>query len=271
MEVRRTLVISSMITLLSACETTSRYQHKHDSAPLRPPSTLESKDPNPKVEAPSRIGNKPYQVFGQRYTPLIAPTKFEQSGVASWYGRKFHGHKTSNGEVYNMYAMTAAHKTLPLPSYVRVTNLSNQKSAIVRVNDRGPFHGKRIIDLSYAAAYKLGVYHTGTAKVHIELVTKEELDKQRKAQQQANAKPKNKATAPKGNWFVQVIASSNKQKLENIGRQLSTSLNLKYLIENKDGIFKLRLGPMTNRDRALLIKQKLTEKGYESAFPLYSI
>ena len=115
-----------------------------------------------------KAGNKsPYTVLGKTYHLLPTAKGYREVGVASWYGSKFHGRSTSNGEAYDMFAMTAAHKTLPIPAYVRVTNLQNGRSAIVRVNDRGPFHDERIIDLSYAAARKLGVYAHGTAKVEV--------------------------------------------------------------------------------------------------------
>lgn len=125
----------------------------------------------PKFEPYSPQGNNPYRVFGKTYVPLRTAEGFEQRGIASWYGKKFHGNPTSNGEKYNMYAMTAAHKTLPLPSYVSVTNLTNNKKVIVRVNDRGPFVGTRIIDLSYAAAKKLEMVGPGTAPVLVRAVT----------------------------------------------------------------------------------------------------
>lgn len=115
-----------------------------------------------------RAGNKsPYTVLGKTYHLLPTAKGYREVGIASWYGSKFHGRSTSNGEAYDMFAMTAAHKTLPIPAYVRVTNVDNGRSAIVRVNDRGPFHDDRIIDLSYAAARKLGVYANGTAKVEV--------------------------------------------------------------------------------------------------------
>ena len=119
----------------------------------------------PRFEPYSKAGNDPYRVFGKTYVPLRTAQGFEQRGIASWYGKKFHGKPTSNGERYDMYAMTAAHKTLPLPSYVSVTNLKNNKMVIVRVNDRGPFVGDRIIDLSYAAASKLDLVQAGTGPV----------------------------------------------------------------------------------------------------------
>ncbi len=127
-------------------------------------------DAVPKDEPLHRGANKPYTVFGKTYVPNVSTQPFRQEGVASWYGKKFHGQMTSNGETYDMYAMTAAHPTLPLPSYARVTNPANAKSVIVRVNDRGPFHSDRIIDLSYAAAAKLDLARKGSGPVIVERV-----------------------------------------------------------------------------------------------------
>lgn len=125
----------------------------------------------PKSEPKSKYGNpESYVVLGKRYRVLDSARGYAREGIASWYGSKFHGRRTSSGETYNMYAMTAAHKSLPLPTYVRVTNLDNGRSAILRVNDRGPFHDDRIIDLSYAAAVRLDVVSTGTARVRVEAV-----------------------------------------------------------------------------------------------------
>jgi len=159
-----------MFSLLSACSS-DRYQQKHDSTPTRLPSEAELKDAIARAEPYSRGGNKNYQVFGKPYKVLTTAQGFEQTGIASWYGNKFHGHLTSNGEIYDMYTMSAAHKNLPLPTYLKVTNTVNNKSVIVRVNDRGPFHRSRIIDLSYSAAYKLDMLKTGTAHVKISAIT----------------------------------------------------------------------------------------------------
>ena len=125
-------------------------------------------DAKPKYEPTSKLGNPPsYAVLGKRYHVMKQREGFTERGIASWYGKKFHGRKTSNGEIYNMYAMTAAHKTLPLPAYVNVRNLQNGREIVVRVNDRGPFHAGRIIDLSYAAAKKLDIIRKGTGRVEI--------------------------------------------------------------------------------------------------------
>ena len=123
-----------------------------------------------KPEPLSRTGNSPYVVYGVRYVPLHSAAGFSERGIASWYGKKFHGRRTSSGETYDMYAMTAAHKTLPLPTYVEVTNLNNNRKIIVKVNDRGPFIGKRILDLSYAAALELDLVGPGTGPVLIEAI-----------------------------------------------------------------------------------------------------
>jgi rare lipoprotein A len=135
------------------------------------PVTLDAiPDAVPKVEPLHRYANRPYIALGKTYTPMTVVGNFRERGAASWYGKKFNGERTSSGEVYDMYAMTAAHPTLPLPSYARVTNLANHKSVIVRINDRGPFMKDRIIDLSYTAAYKLDLIGDGSAEVEVDSI-----------------------------------------------------------------------------------------------------
>jgi rare lipoprotein A len=140
-----------------------------------PPGLLDTPDAEPKVEPYLARTNKPYTVFGKTYTPLVNEQPFKQRGIGSWYGKKFHGQKTSSGELYDMYKMTAAHPTLPIPSYARVTNLANGKQVIVRINDRGPFHSNRIIDLSYTAALKLGYLGTGSSQLEVERLLPEDI------------------------------------------------------------------------------------------------
>ena len=149
-------------------------QGDRDGAEARPPPDLHRvPDAEPRLETLRAGGpNKPYDLLGQRYSPLAGDPVLREFGLASWYGRKFHGRPTATGEIYNMYAMTAAHKTMPLPSYARVRNPANGREVLVRVNDRGPFHGDRVIDLSYTAALKLGVLG-GVAPVEIERITYE--------------------------------------------------------------------------------------------------
>jgi len=138
-----------------------------DTVPTDIPDVDRIPEPTPRSETPSRYGNRSYSVLGKRYQVMESAEGYDEVGIASFYGNKFHGRRTSNLEVYDMYAFTAAHKTLPLPSYARVTNLDNGRSIVVRVNDRGPFHAGRIIDLSYAAAVKLGYRDKGTARVEV--------------------------------------------------------------------------------------------------------
>ncbi len=145
--------------------------YQDDGPGANPPNIEAIADALPRAENLSVRANRPYVVFGQTYQPMTSLTPFKQRGMASWYGRKFHGQKTSVGEVYDMYAMTAAHPTLPLPSYVRVTNVRSGKSVVVRVNDRGPFLQQRVIDLSYTAAAKLGYINAGSTEVDVELIT----------------------------------------------------------------------------------------------------
>lgn len=145
--------------------------YKDDGPGDNAPTDLDAiPDAVPRAEPLHRFANNPYSVLGQDYVPLRALKPYQARGIASWYGRKFHGQKTSSGEPYDMYGMTAAHPTLPIPSYVRVTNLANGKSVVLRVNDRGPFHADRLIDLSWTAAAKLGYLGTGSTRVEVESI-----------------------------------------------------------------------------------------------------
>ena len=165
------LIITLLIVLLvTACAPTGRYSQHRDSKPDAIRANIDFKDVKPVYEPYRPANSKPYSVLGKRYYPLKTGKGYSEEGIASWYGQKFHGHLTANGETYDMFTMSAAHKTLPLPSFVRVTNLLNGRQAVVRVNDRGPFHNNRVIDLSFAAAMKLDVISTGTAKVKVEVV-----------------------------------------------------------------------------------------------------
>ncbi|MEH8020039.1 septal ring lytic transglycosylase RlpA family protein [Rheinheimera metallidurans] len=228
-----------------------RYQQNKDSIPQRLPTLLEMTDPTPLAEPLSRGGNKPYNLFGQDYSPLISATAHDEVGMASWYGNKFHGHLTSNGETYNMFAMSAAHKTLPLPSYVKVTNLDNNKTAIVRVNDRGPFHRDRVIDLSYSAANKLGMLQLGTARVKLELLQSPAMLAQ--------------ATKPE-QCFIQVFASSDSAKLNKLRQQLHQQQALPTEIKPASGIFRLLVGPTTDKQQAQRWLNQLRAGSFPSAY-----
>ena len=244
----KTLFVIISMTLLFACSS-GRYQYAHDSTPSRLPNQAELKDAIPRAESHSRGGNKNYRVRGIDYKVLSNALGFEQTGIASWYGKKFHGHLTSNGEIYDMYAMSAAHKNLPLPTYLNVTNLENNKSVIVRVNDRGPFHQSRIIDLSYSAAYKLDMLKTGTAKVKISAITtfdkKANQHNPQIASKKSESLPTRKAADATKN-YIQVFATSKlelaKKKAKSLAILYSQPVN--YPVEN--GIYRIQIGPIAN-------------------------
>ena len=166
-------LLAFIVLALSACAAAPRSggYYKDDGPGERPPANLDQiADAEPKAEPLHRYANRPYQVFGKEYVPLAFVQPYRQRGVASWYGKKFHGQRTASGEPYDMYAMSAAHPMLPIPSYARVTRVATGRSVIVRINDRGPFHQGRMIDLSYAAALKLGFAHLGSAEVELESI-----------------------------------------------------------------------------------------------------
>jgi rare lipoprotein A len=152
-----------------------------------PPGLLDVPDAIFKPEPYAKFANRPYSVFGQTYTPLLGDTPYSQQGVASWYGVKFHGQKTSSGELYDMYKMTAAHPTLPIPSYARITSLETGKQVVVRINDRGPFHSSRLIDVSYTAALKLGLLGKGSHQVQVDRVLAPDPAKVATLRREANA------------------------------------------------------------------------------------
>ena len=169
----RALVCLSLLLMVGCSSAPSKKggYYKDDGPHERPPAGLDAiADATPRAEPLHRYANRPYRVFGKDYRPLASVQPFRQRGMASWYGKRFHGKKTSSGEPYDMYAMTAAHPTLPIPSYARVTNLANGRRVVVRINDRGPFHAGRVIDLSYVAAYKLGYIAAGSAQVEVEAI-----------------------------------------------------------------------------------------------------
>jgi rare lipoprotein A len=181
--------------LLSGCAAKKRrYHHRHDHGPRQHeiPARLHAvKDAVPRHEPRSKYGNPAsYKVMRKRYHVMKCHKGFRERGLASWYGKKFHGYRTSSGDIYDMYGMTAAHKNLPLPTYVKVVNLDNGKTAIVKVNDRGPFHRDRIIDLSYAAAHKLGILGNGTAKVEVIALEPDKYSQQHKQHKQHTARNK---------------------------------------------------------------------------------
>lgn len=233
-----------------------RYSQKYDTIPSRLPSPAELQEPQPKTLPPSRQGNRDYQLFGQTWSIIPDARGYRATGTASWYGEKFHGHLTSNGEIYDMYAMSAAHKTLPLPTYVRVTNLANQRSVIVRVNDRGPFHGDRLIDLSYVAAYKLDMLRSGTAMVEIEALHPDA--------DQLITPP---IAAPALRYYLQVHASRDGQRLQQEAHRLAEIYHVPATTQLNDGLHKLLLGPFGEAQAAELM-ERLKADGLRGVFRL---
>lgn len=232
-----------------------RYHLKDDAYPDAAPDVSQVPNAVPRYEPYSRKGNKAYTVRGKSYQVLPSAQNFRESGIASWYGTKFHGYHTSNGEVYDMYAMTAAHKTLPLPSFVKVRNIDNNKEVIVRVNDRGPFHEGRVIDLSYAAAHKLDMLKTGTARVVIETIYFPSPESEIQAT----------ATDP-NNYFIQLVASGDKNKLNDLGKELSSRYQLGYRLQQSGELYRLQLGPLGHEGIASKLLQKIRQQGYPTGY-----
>lgn len=247
---------------------------------VTPPDLLQVPDAVPRIE-PIRPGgpNKPYEVLGMRFEPIPHDSEFRERGLASWYGRKFHGRRTASGEVYNMYAMTAAHPRLPIPSYVRVRNPANGREVIVRVNDRGPFHRGRIIDLSYTAALKLDLLR-GVAPVEIERITFDEI---RSGRWEGQAQPEPALTAPpsaegappptgtaelrppaspgRGFWlqlgaFAQ-LGGAEALQAELAQRHPDLAPKLSLLRDGR--LTRVQLGPLAEREQAERVAERLAE------------
>lgn len=201
-----------------------------------------------KAEKLSPSANLSYKVAGKRYNPLKKVSSFSQTGNASWYGSQFHGRKTASGERYNMHAMTAAHKTLPIPSYARVTNLANGKSVVVRINDRGPFHGSRVVDVSKAAATKLGFINKGTAKVRVEQIVPGQAD--------------DFARNEERDIYVNLKSFDTKaeaqQYLKRTGNHLKSSdIDQKVSVVKQDGNYVVRMGPFQRQEHADTVKGRV--------------
>ncbi len=231
-------------------------------------------DAVPRHEPLSRYGNPPeYEVFGQRYRTMASSAGFEERGLASWYGTKFHGRRTSSGEPYDMFAMTAAHRHLPLPSFVEVTNLDNGKRVVVRVNDRGPFVGGRIIDLSYAAAHRIGMVEKGVAPVRVRAVGPE--DGPAEPVQLAAIEPLTRSDAIEaGNGtdapvsFVQVGAFADREAAERVGRDLRalgfSDVVVTTLARNpEDPLHRVRIGPLEGAAAVQEVAERLHRAALE--------
>ncbi|MDR1889949.1 MAG: septal ring lytic transglycosylase RlpA family protein [Zoogloeaceae bacterium] len=238
-------------------------------------------DAEPRQEPLHRWANRPYEVLGRKYVPQTQVKAFRQEGIASWYGKKFHGQKTSTGETYDMFAMTAAHPTLPLPSYARVTNPANGRAVVLRVNDRGPFHAERIMDLSYAAAHRLGYINTGSGRVIVETIVPgaslapvaaqptpqrdaEELDNlsRQLSEVAAVVRSGSSAEAPERGIFLQLGAFASFENAENLKNHLTRELDWlsdTIHIYQTDNLYRLQLGPYPARVAAEYMAGRIRE------------
>jgi rare lipoprotein A len=260
-------LLAFLLVLLVGCGSSPDRPRQVDGYPSAVPRDLASiPDAVPRFEPPSRYGNPPeYEVFGQRYRTLVSSDGFEQRGLASWYGTKFHGSRTSSGEPYDMFAMTAAHRELPLPSYVEVTNLDNGKRVVVRVNDRGPFVGGRVIDLSYAAAHRIGMVEKGVAPVHIRVVSPAE--EARPMRVAANGTldglaPEDRDSAEIEPRFVQVGAFADRSTAERVQHDLR-SLGFAEVrvttLSSSSGtpLHRVRIGPLEDPSAVRDVEERL--------------
>lgn len=240
-----------------------RYAQSRDGEPDRRIDVATLPEPVPRDEPPSKYGNRsPYSVLGQTYTVLPSARGYVERGTASWYGNKFHGYMTSSFEPYDMYQFTAAHKTLPLPSWVKVTNLANGKSVVVRVNDRGPFHQDRLIDLSYAAAVRIGIWPAGTGRVEVRAVGPRDTAPAPAPTQARAARPAAPGSAapapalPPGtaHLYVQVGAYGEPANAQRAAEALRRAGLGEVQVEdaNVNGrrLRRVRLGPLSSADEA---------------------
>lgn len=255
-----------LITVLTGCSTTRDGPGKQTAVIDIPPDAM------PKAEPKSDRGNPDfYHVNGHRYFVLQSGEGYQERGIASWYGKKFHGRSTSSGEPYNMYAMTAAHKTLPLPSYVEVTNLQNGRKAVLRVNDRGPFHDNRIIDLSYAAAQKLDIVNSGTALVEVKtIIPIQQMNPVRIAQNVSTStvtdKLQDKARFH-NRIFIQIGAFSSRENAERLLSHLLdqkfTNVQIVQATNDSSFVHRVRIGPMHTISATDLAVERLQTLGYD--------
>jgi len=295
---RQRAALAALVLFLAACGTAppkpapsapagapsapigSGKYYKDDGPGEAPPANLDQvPDAVPRLEPLHRFANRPYSVLGQDFVPATSLRPYKQRGVASWYGRKFHGQKTSIGETYDMYAMTAAHPTLPIPSYARVTNVATGKSVVVRVNDRGPFLHGRLIDLSYAAAYRVGISAKGSGEVEVEAIIPGDspmLTAAAPLPQVAVAATTAPATialpasvppsiAPRdggGGFAVQLGAFQNNQNAQNFLARVQgqlASAQVEPKVRELNGLYRVYVGPYSDRDEARRVAERITQ------------
>jgi rare lipoprotein A len=240
--------------------------------PDAPANLDDTPDAVPHAEPLHRYANRPYVALGQTYTPLTTPGDYKERGIASWYGKKFHGQRTSSGETYDMYSMTAAHPTLPIPSYARVTNLANNKSVVVRINDRGPFLHDRIMDLSYTAAHKLGIVGNGSSEVEVASIAPDAAVAATVAiADPVSSEPLVPAIAPAatktplvgGNVYLQIGAFKSQQGAESFLAKMHTEFDgggQQVVLYQKDDLVRVHIGPYASLDEARATAEKMQSR-----------
>ena len=244
--------LTRAVLLMSGCAGEKAKETEPADGPSgRKITPADVRDAVPVKEPLARYGNQsPYTVFGKTYTVLPSNKGYQERGIASWYGSKFHGRRTSSGEPYDMHLATAAHKRLPLPTYAEVTNLDNGRKMIVKINDRGPFHDDRVIDLSYAAAIKLGVDQTGTARVDVRAIDV------------GMSKPA-AVKVPDGT-FLQVGAFSKRKTADNLAGKMIAAELKPVTVQRSRGLYKVWIGPYASEHEIQASIERVVELGYES-------
>ena len=277
-----------MLSILTGCASVPSFKNEGVTSPSKkgggyylddgpgdhPPENIDAiPDAIPKVEPFNARANQPYIALDNKYIPMTSFYPYKEKGVASWYGKRYHGKKTSIGEYYDMYSMTGAHTTLPIPCYVRVTNTENGKSVIVRINDRGPFKKDRIIDLSFAAAYKLRLSDKGSGPVEVELIDPRQFNALKKTPDVVSEKIKEKDVAPaqakideaQANepLYIQAGAFRNEKNADLLLTQLS-DMKLENIPPFKkqfsEDLFHVVIGPFNNKDEANKIADLIKSK-----------
>ena len=235
-----------------------RYSIAQDHAPQSDRQRMQQlTQPTPRDEPRSRYGNGPtYRVWGVTYQVLDSSRGYVEEGIASWYGAKFHGHRTSSGEPYDMYQLSAAHKTLPLPTWARVTNLDNGKSTIVRINDRGPFHSERVIDLSWAAAVKLDIDQRGTGRVRVEALSTEPTNQPHTVMAATSSPP-----PPAAALYLQAGAFGQRESALSLLTDLVERFSWPVTIRSSDDIHRVWIGPFSSEKERLGAREAIAKSG----------
>jgi rare lipoprotein A len=251
--VLRTTGVVLIALVLSACAGDGgQTKESADGPSARKIKASDVRDAVPAAEPRARYGNRsPYEVLGKKYTVMASNQGYQKRGIASWYGSKFHGRRTSSGEPFDMHLATAAHRSLPLPTYAEVTNLDNGKKVIVKINDRGPFHEDRLIDLSYGAAVKIGMASTGTARVDVRAISFEK---------KAPVGPKTKVA---DGTFLQIGAFGNRDSAEQLAGRMMEERMQPVSIQKGNNLYKVWIGPYETQSDITLAVNRLIELGYE--------